>query len=277
MTQYATQLKLRPDISRRVLHILAQSVERINELRPEWYRARMDGRYLRVFLGRLIVITVQGDYVWLATDPEVQPVEFSSLGSWRWDEAALRPSDVKGAPYPKYRRPPSMNGFYIPAEDPYGTEWPHIAVSHYAYLKRAAVSGRAPDHRTVHNTVLAAEIQTWTSQPALDELFQSAVRTAMAADALSRRQRLMRAPRKPTTRTMEVRVFDRNPDVVAEVLIRAAGTCEDCGAPAPFLRAADGTPYLEVHHRIRLADGGDDTIENAIALCPNCHRKQHYG
>ena len=26
-----------------------------------------------------------------------------------------------------------------------------------------------------------------------------------------------------------------------------------------------------------LLEGGPDTVENAIALCPNCHRKQHYG
>ena len=71
--------------------------------------------------------------------------------------------------------------------------------------------------------------------------------------------------------------FKRNPDVVAFVLARAKGLCEDCMQRAPFLRAKDNTPYLEVHHKIRLADGGEDTVENAIALCPNCHRKAHFG
>ncbi|WP_244103918.1 HNH endonuclease [Burkholderia ambifaria] len=46
----------------------------------------------------------------------------------------------------------------------------------------------------------------------------------------------------------------------------------NCKEPAPFLRKKDHTPYLDVHHKQRLADDGDDTIENAIALCPNCHR-----
>ncbi|WP_414449152.1 HNH endonuclease [Burkholderia sp. 22PA0099] len=49
-----------------------------------------------------------------------------------------------------------------------------------------------------------------------------------------------------------------------------------CERPAPF-RRPNGSPYLEVHHRVRLADGGDDTVENAIALCPNCHREHHFG
>jgi 5-methylcytosine-specific restriction protein A len=32
-----------------------------------------------------------------------------------------------------------------------------------------------------------------------------------------------------------------------------------------------------VHHLIRLADGGDDTVDNAVAACPNCHRQRHFG
>jgi len=40
---------------------------------------------------------------------------------------------------------------------------------------------------------------------------------------------------------------------------------------------ARGTPYLEVHHRVPLAENGEDTVENAVAICPNCHRKAHDG
>jgi 5-methylcytosine-specific restriction enzyme A len=46
--------------------------------------------------------------------------------------------------------------------------------------------------------------------------------------------------------------------------------------PAPF-EMAEGIPYLEVHHVKPLAIGGSDTIMNAVALCPNCHRRAHYG
>lgn len=34
-----------------------------------------------------------------------------------------------------------------------------------------------------------------------------------------------------------------------------------------------GQPFLEVHHIHYLSNGGNDTIDNVIALCPNCHRK----
>jgi 5-methylcytosine-specific restriction endonuclease McrA len=72
-------------------------------------------------------------------------------------------------------------------------------------------------------------------------------------------------------------VYRRNPDVIAEVLVRANGVCEKCEMPAPFKRVSNGTPYLEVHHKIRLADEGEDTVDNSIAVCPNCHRELHFG
>jgi 5-methylcytosine-specific restriction protein A len=36
-----------------------------------------------------------------------------------------------------------------------------------------------------------------------------------------------------------------------------------------------GKPYLETHHIEWLSLGGEDTIENTVALCPNCHRKMY--
>lgn len=71
--------------------------------------------------------------------------------------------------------------------------------------------------------------------------------------------------------------FIRDPEVVAAVLNRANGVCEFCRKKAPFFRKKNGTPYLEVHHKKQLKDGGADTVENALALCPNCHRMMHFG
>lgn len=55
---------------------------------------------------------------------------------------------------------------------------------------------------------------------------------------------------------------------------RANGVCQLCNLPAPFIDR-DGKPYLESHHIIWLSDGGEDSISNTVALCPNCHRKMH--
>ena len=70
------------------------------------------------------------------------------------------------------------------------------------------------------------------------------------------------------------KVYKRDPAVSAYVKMRADGRCDMCGKDAPFADKK-GVPYLEEHHVIRLADGGEDSIDNAVALCPNCHRKVH--
>jgi predicted HNH restriction endonuclease len=92
----------------------------------------------------------------------------------------------------------------------------------------------------------------------------------------ARLKRLREAPAQPERVTVFANVFIRNPDVVSEVLFRAKGMCEGCRSPAPFNRSSDGSPYLEVHHRVHLSQGGSDTVENALALCPNCHRQRHF-
>ncbi|WP_207479601.1 HNH endonuclease [Arenibaculum pallidiluteum] len=111
----------------------------------------------------------------------------------------------------------------------------------------------------------------------LKEDLEQAVRKARASSRAERKARLDVAPKKPATVTVLAKAFIRNADVIAEVLDRANGTCEGCNESAPFDRRSDGTPYLEVHHKVPLAAGGDDTVENAVALCPNCHRNEHYG
>jgi 5-methylcytosine-specific restriction protein A len=59
------------------------------------------------------------------------------------------------------------------------------------------------------------------------------------------------------------------------VLEQSRGICEGCNQAAPFLKP-DGLPYLEVHHVKHLANHGSDETSNAVALCPNCHRRCHY-
>jgi 5-methylcytosine-specific restriction endonuclease McrA len=269
------RLRLPPEHQERMRGIIAATVATISDLRPDWYLARLNGTHLRVYFGHLIVITLEGPYVWASIDELAVVGRVERLSSWSWDEPVKRP--VKGKAYPRYRRPASRNGFYDPAKDPSGVEWEILEPAHHAFLRRVAREGRAPDHRTKSDHDVVKEIQTWAPFGARESVFERAVREALRDSTESRRARLANAPRKATVRVITTLAFNRNPDVIAEVLLRAGGYCEACGQPAPFTRASDGTPYLEVHHRVRLADGGDDTVENAIALCPNCHRKQHYG
>jgi len=107
--------------------------------------------------------------------------------------------------------------------------------------------------------------------------FDEAVANAKAASSADRNARLAKASKKPVAIRVTSIVYRRNPDVVAEVLDRAAGICERCKSEAPFKSKSTGEAYLEVHHKKQLAHGGDDTIDNAEALCPNCHRYRHHG
>ena len=113
--------------------------------------------------------------------------------------------------------------------------------------------------------------------PTEDQALLAAVQKSMQDDAATRSARLAAAPKLPEKYPLTATAFKRNPDVIAAVLIRSAGSCEACQQAAPFLRASDGTPYLEVHHKVPLAIGGFDTVDHAAAICPNCHRKAHNG
>ena len=94
-----------------------------------------------------------------------------------------------------------------------------------------------------------------------------------------RREKTLAKPQgrtSPTKQTKETTSYDRDPKVVAWVLKNSGGNCESCKKPAPFVKPG-GDFYLEVHHLRRLVDGGSDTVTNAVAVCPNCHRELHYG
>ncbi|MEK4286632.1 HNH endonuclease [Paenibacillus sp. FSL P4-0502] len=129
-----------------------------------------------------------------------------------------------------------------------------------------------------HFDIIRRMLRTLNASGDNEQDLHEKVKQSLADGSDERRARLAKRDSvTPVSYETIVRVFKRNPDVIAEVLMRANGICEECLKPAPFYRKFDGTPYLEVHHRIRLADGGDDTVANTIALCPNCHREMHYG
>lgn len=111
----------------------------------------------------------------------------------------------------------------------------------------------------------------------LEDDLEKDVKQSLNNSSEARRARLELAPNFPEKLSVVSTGFRRNPDVIAEALSRANGKCQLCRSDAPFMKAADGSPYLEVHHWISLAEGGEDTIENATALCPNCHKEAHFG
>lgn len=122
------------------------------------------------------------------------------------------------------------------------------------------------------------------------ELARQSVPTAMPeADWDERTERLARQARRMTIDELERRMTEsasptarpiasirrsRDP-YLAELVKRSAnGKCQLCGMDAPFIDPG-GFPFLEEHHIRWLSRGGSDTLDNAVALCPNCHRRMH--
>lgn len=70
--------------------------------------------------------------------------------------------------------------------------------------------------------------------------------------------------------------YTRSQAIRKYVMARADGSCEGCGEPAPFT-SKTGNPYLHAHHIHELSNGGSDTPDTVIALCPNCHYRVHHG
>jgi len=86
--------------------------------------------------------------------------------------------------------------------------------------------------------------------------------------------RIRNASPKSGVRNVVSKQYDRNQDIGEYAKRRANGYCQLCNTPAPF-KNKNGEPYLETHHIKWLSNGGADSIDNTVALCPNCHRKMH--
>ena len=81
--------------------------------------------------------------------------------------------------------------------------------------------------------------------------------------------------KKPTKTMVTTTAYLRNPLVTQWALQKANGICQKCNQQAPFISKNTGNPYLEVHHVTPLSKSGEDTIDNVLAICPNCHRQIH--
>lgn len=91
-----------------------------------------------------------------------------------------------------------------------------------------------------------------------------------------RRRAIQESPPDSNPAERKRNVYQRSEAVKIYVLRRSDGVCEGCGQPAPFKRIG-GSYYLEPHHIRRRADAGPDHPRWVAALCPNCHRRVHYG
>ena len=55
---------------------------------------------------------------------------------------------------------------------------------------------------------------------------------------------------------------------------RANNKCEFCECQT--FKKKNGEMYFEIHHIVHYSDGGENSAQNCVLLCPNCHRKIHF-
>ena len=73
-----------------------------------------------------------------------------------------------------------------------------------------------------------------------------------------------------------VNTYPRNNILKNYVKRRSSYSCEMPSCNYQGFNKENGEPYIEIHHVIPLSEGGEDSIDNTVALCPNCHRALHY-
>jgi 5-methylcytosine-specific restriction protein A len=201
-----------------------------------------------------------------------------------------------------HRRPPGSKGGGNPTKRlRFTVEWPSAVGQHgpllekilgYELSKPGTFVGDGQSATQPSGGVPASPQAAFTRPESQDELELTReayeAPTADLGELEARAQQALRrlrargtlAPPPPPsgplrTEAANVERFLRDPNVVAWVKAQANGTCEACGSSAPFATPA-GEPFLEVHHVRPLAQGGPDQVDNAIAVCPNCHRRLHH-
>lgn len=156
----------------------------------------------------------------------------------------------------------------------------------YTYMGRVILSGnpyneKKPDQNGNERIVwvFPLRLADGIDIPINEEIFKAnEIHLQKVSKRLSDEEILLRAKNShklPGNRQVISHHYDRDPNVAEYAKRRAKGICQLCKKPAPFIDK-NGDHFLETHHIVWLSKGGDDTIENTVALCPNCHRKMHY-
>jgi 5-methylcytosine-specific restriction protein A len=155
----------------------------------------------------------------------------------------------------------------------------------YTYIGTVTLSGKPyreiqPDQHGNNRQVwmfplkLRKKTQPTLPQNQLKKLAELKEKKARKLTTEELRRRAQTSTRKVGNRNIVSTQYDRSVWVSEYTKRMAKCICQLCNQKAPF-KNLSGEPYLETHHITWLSRGGEDSIENTVALCPNCHRKMH--
>jgi len=250
-----------PALRARQLAVFAESLAFIHSHNPSLWLTHVLSDRIRFFAGRLIVMTLSGDTAWVTTDPQHDD-QLSVLRSWKWDTGS----------YPRYKRPPSRNGFYRPSDDNNGQDWPVIQESHFAYLNDVLARTRSIDPRSAarHEPLMAEYLDAVLRPGALTSGW---VAFEEIADHAGYWEGAMVR--------VSVNRFERDRSARDECLRRFGHKCAACEKSLTELYGPEVEGLVHVHHTVPLSQIREgyspDPTSDLVPICPNCHAVVHAG
>lgn len=252
-----------PTTRSRQLIALAESLAYVERGNPEIWLVHVREDRIRLFAGRLIVLTLTRDSVWVTTDDAEEANQLSLLPSWMWDDHG----------YPRYKQPPSRNGYYSPSRDRDGIDWSEVQGFHFAYLDRVLARFKRVDPRSAaRHEPLISEYLSMVLGPSADEAELSLMSHDQSGASAFWEGAVTRVP---------VNRFERDRRARDQCLLEQGRHCTVCGMSfgKRYGPAVEG--LIHVHHIVPLSEIREGYSPNPkldlVPICANCHAVVHAG
>lgn len=278
-----------PSLQQSILSFLSEAVNLAKKINEDNWNINLDknGRFVRFNVGQEYCIELEKKGLLILTKRECLPKEvtgkqFNIQFRGYIDRKPVIMDDCEKVPDILAKVPGSL-GCFVPYEQA-ELVMPKLKRANHQFLTEAITTTNIlPKMKHAHSPGFVALLQQSNNPTFTEENFyQNEQEKEQKVSTLSEKDLLIKiAEQNYLTQPQRVQItahrYQRNALITAYVKKRANGICEDCKEPAPFVNKTTNEPFLEIHHIIPLSAGGADNPENTIALCPNCHRKRHYG
>jgi 5-methylcytosine-specific restriction endonuclease McrA len=251
-----------PEVRTAQLSAFAESLSYVHDLDESGWLTHLRSDRVRLFAGRIIVMTLANDQVWMAIAAGPDADCLSEFVSWQWDTES----------YPEYARPPSRNGYYKPEADRHH-EWAVIQKLHFAYLDQLLVGPHASDPRSISR-----------HEPLVVEYLSKALQQKMPSQLVCHHPEEVVLPSRfweGAVSRVTVSKFERDRKARRECLRIHGETCVICGMSFGHVYGTEVASLLHVHHVVPLSEIREgyspDPANDLVPVCPNCHAVIHSG
>lgn len=238
-----------------------------------------DEHKLRLLVGSLIVLTVQGGRIWMTLDKEETQADkdiVSTLNSsdyWAWDTDD----------YPEYKAVPSRNGYYTPCVESQDI-WILIKRLLSHVIKRSAqkYSQLQVNSQGKHDPEILIFLRKSLNKYVPDPDYQS-VNTQMLSKSSDLVEEVDVAEAEVffegAIRKITVNSYERDHRARKESINHYGLNCYICKFNFEEKYGYAGKGFVHVHHETPLATIGKaykvDPVEDLKPLCANCHAIIH--